>query len=108
MWYLLLIAIILGLIWSVYNLLRKVEKYEDIIEENDKFIEDELARNEALLEALRQIDNRQMFEKDDDVGSLFNLIKPSPTRGEGFSELIMVSNGKVPSPTISSSCWAIS
>ena len=80
MWYLLLIAIILGLIWSVYNLLRKVEKYEDIIEENDKFIEDELARNEALLEALRQIDNRQMFEKDDDVGSIFNLIKDTIRR----------------------------
>ena len=80
MWYLLLIAIILGLIWSVYNLLRKVEKYEDIIEENDKFIQDELARNEALLEALRQIDNRQMFEKDDDVGSIFNLIKETIER----------------------------
>ena len=80
MWYLLLIAIILGLSWSIYNLLAKVELYEDIIDENDKFIEDELARNEALLEALRKIDNRQMFEKDDDVGSLFNLIKDTIER----------------------------
>ena len=80
MWYLLLIAIILGLSWSIYNLLAKVELYEDIINENDKFIADELARNEALLEALRKIDNRQMFEKDDDVGSLFNLIKDTIER----------------------------
>ena len=80
MWYLLLIAIILGLSWSVYNLLAKVELYEDMITENDKFIENELARNEALLEALRQIDSRQMFEKDDDVGSIFNLIKETIER----------------------------
>ena len=80
MWYLLLIAIILGLSWSIYNLLAKVELYEDIIDENDKFIVDELERNEALLEALRKIDERQMFEKDDDVGSLFNLIKDTIER----------------------------
>jgi hypothetical protein len=80
MWYLLLIAIILGLSWSVYNLLAKVELYEDIIAENDTFIADELGRNEALLEALRKIDERGMFEKDDDVGSLFNLIKDTIER----------------------------
>ena len=54
--------------YSVWNLLQKLESYED-------FIEDELKRNEALLEALRQIDQRQMFEKDDEVGSIFYEIK---------------------------------
>ncbi len=39
------------------------------------FLQTELEKNEALLEALRQIDNRQMFEKDDDVGSIFYQIK---------------------------------
>ena len=63
-----------------FNLFKKLEKYEDIIEENDLFIEDELKRNEALLEALRQIDQRQMFEKDDDVGSVFNQIKETIQR----------------------------
>jgi hypothetical protein len=61
-------------------MLKKLERHEEIIEENDKFIEDELKRNEALLEALRRIDNRQMFEKDDDVGSLFELIKETIIR----------------------------
>jgi hypothetical protein len=61
-------------------MLKKLEQYEDIIEENDQFIQDELTRNEALLEALRQIDNRQMFEKDDDVGSIFSLIKETIER----------------------------
>jgi len=64
-----------SLSYAVYNLLSKLEKYEDIIEENDLFIQSELQRNEALLEALRQIDERQMFEKDDEVGSIFYQIK---------------------------------
>ena len=76
----LLILIIVGLGYSNWNMLKKLEQYEDIIEENDQFIQDELGRNEALLEALRQIDNRQMFEKDDDVGSIFGLIKDTIER----------------------------
>ena len=66
--------------YVVWNLLKKLERYEDIIEENDKFIQSELQRNEALLEALRQIDQRQMFEKDDDVGSIFYQIKETIER----------------------------
>ena len=59
--------------YAVWNLLKKLESYED-------FINDELNRNEALLEALRQIDNRQMFEKDDEVGSIFYQIKETIER----------------------------
>lgn len=62
-----------ALSYAVYNLLQKLESYED-------FIEDELKRNEALLEALREIDNRQMFEKDDEVGSIFYQIKETIER----------------------------
>ena len=65
----------LGMGWVIYNLITKLENYEDVIDEYEKFIETELIRNEALLEALRQIDNRQMFEKDDEVGSIFYQIK---------------------------------
>lgn len=61
--------------YTIWNLLNKLEDCEDIIEENDKFIESELQRNEALLEALREIDSREMFEKDDEVGSIFYQIK---------------------------------
>jgi hypothetical protein len=66
---------VVALLFAVYNLLNKLEKYEDIIEENDTFLQTELERNEALLEALRLIDNREMFEKDDEVGSIFYQIK---------------------------------
>lgn len=73
-------ALTITMVWIIFNLLRKLEKYEDFIEEYEKFIIDERTKNESLLEALRQIDNRQMFEKDDDVGSIFYQIKETIER----------------------------
>ncbi len=71
-----ILGVLFGMcIYVIFNLLKKLEKYEEQTEEYQKFIETETKRNEALLEALRQIDNRQMFEKDDDVGSIFYQIK---------------------------------
>ena len=72
---LVILFLVLGFGTIIRNLLQKLEKYEDIIEENDIFLQSELQRNEALLEALREIDTRQMFEKDDEVGSIFYQIK---------------------------------
>jgi hypothetical protein len=59
--------------YGLWNLLNKLERYEE-------FIEAEENRNNALLEALRQIDQRQMFEKDDEVGSIFYQIKETIER----------------------------
>ena len=77
---LVILFLVLGMGAIIRNLLFKLEKYEDIIEENEEFIQSELERNEALLEALRQIDERQMFEKDDEVGSIFYQIKETIER----------------------------
>lgn len=71
------LAIALG--YATYNLLQKLEKYED-------FIEKETTRNTALLEALREIDNRQMFEKDDEVGSIFYQIKETIEKFKQFNQ----------------------
>jgi predicted Holliday junction resolvase-like endonuclease len=73
--YTILTLLIITLLYVVYNLLQKIEKYEDAYEETQKFIKTEIDRNEALLEALRLIDSREMFEKDDEVGSIFYQIK---------------------------------
>jgi len=72
---LLIIVIVLFLtaLYVIKNLLKKLEKYEE-------FVEKETQRNQALLEALREIDNRQMFEKDDEVGSIFYQIKETIER----------------------------
>ena len=72
------IALFLTTLYVIKNLLGKLEKYEE-------FIERETQRNQALLEALREIDNRQMFEKDDDVGSIFYQIKETIERFKQFN-----------------------
>jgi len=64
--------------YTIWNLLNKLEKYED-------FLEEEAKRNEALLEALREIDSREMFEKDDEVGSIFYQIKETIERFKQFN-----------------------
>ena len=74
-----IIAILFVLcIYIIFNILKKLEKYED-------FVETETRRNEALLEALRQIDSREMFEKDDEVGSIFYQIKETIERFKQFN-----------------------
>jgi Glu-tRNA(Gln) amidotransferase subunit E-like FAD-binding protein len=70
------LSLVLG--YVIFINLQKLESYED-------FIEKEIDRNEALLEALRQIDERQMFEKDDDVGSIFYQIKETIERFKQFN-----------------------
>ena len=74
--FLLALSLVLG--YVIFINLQKLESYED-------FIEKEITRNEALLEALRQIDERQMFEKDDDVGSIFYQIKETIERFKQFN-----------------------
>ena len=73
-----LVVFLAGAGYTIWNLLNKLEKYED-------FLEEETKRNEALLEALREIDSREMFEKDDDVGSIFYQIKETIERFKQFN-----------------------
>jgi hypothetical protein len=70
--------IVLTLGFVTINLLNKLERYED-------FVGSELIKNEALLSALREIDNREMFEKDDEVGSVFYQIKDTIEKYKQFN-----------------------
>ena len=70
--------LVVALSYAINNTLSKLEKYED-------FLEKETKRNEALLEALREIDSREMFEKDDEVGSIFYQIKETIERFKQFN-----------------------
>lgn len=70
-----ILCILLG--YTTFNMLRKVEAYEE-------YIDDEIKNNEKLLETLRKIDNKQMFEKDDEVGGLFDQVKSTIIRFKRF------------------------
>ena len=56
-----------ALIYSSYVTVRKIEIYEDNIM---RFYEGAT----KILRTSRHLDNREMFEKDDDVGTLFNQL----------------------------------
>lgn len=53
--------------YAVWNLLRKNEVMEDAI---DIFY----TRLDRTLQTMRAIDSREMFEKDDEVGSVFTQV----------------------------------
>jgi ABC-type multidrug transport system fused ATPase/permease subunit len=64
-----LILIIIGiLVYALNNALNKIETYE-------QFIRDRRDAYSQLLQNIRDIDSRELFEKDDDVGSVFTEIK---------------------------------
>lgn len=74
--FIILFLCILGAsLYANWNLLNKIETYEENIEIYEKFISEKAETYKKLLEKMRQIDQNQIFEKDDDVGSIFNGIK---------------------------------
>lgn len=54
--------------YTIWNLLNKLEKLEDFISLQEE-------RDIQLLSTLKDLDSKQMFEKDDEVGSVFDKIK---------------------------------
>ena len=54
--------------YAIYNLLIKLERYEDVIDMNTKtYIQ--------ILNAMKEIDSTGAFESDDEVGSTFQDLK---------------------------------
>ena len=68
------ISVVLNLILliGVRNLLRQNEQLEDrVIQITDETIE----KVQSALDRMRDLDNREVFEKDDEVGVTFNELK---------------------------------
>jgi len=62
-----LLVIVCVLSYTTYNLLRKNEELEDVI---NQFY----GRTNATVRLMRHLDNRQIFEQDDEVGSVFKQL----------------------------------
>jgi len=62
-----MVVLVAMLGYAVFNLLRKVELYETMIE---RFYTNTI----NILRTVRELDDRQMFEKDDEVGTLFQQL----------------------------------
>lgn len=65
----LIISVIINLAggYAIYNMLRKVELYEETIQEF-------YSRLSITLHNMRRLDERQMFESDDEVGDVFRQL----------------------------------
>lgn len=75
-WASLVISILLNvaLIYSSYVTLKKLEQFEDITEEYEKRILQFYEETSEILAISRSLDKREMFEKDDEVGQLFEQL----------------------------------
>lgn len=69
------VVIFFVLAYIFWNLLRKVEKLESIIEIQEKYITDfyNLVKQSEL--KIKEIDSKQLFQSDDEVGFFFTNIK---------------------------------
>jgi len=75
-WALLVISILLNiaLIYSSYITLKKLEQFEDITDEYEARILQFYEDASEILATSRRLDKREMFEKDDEVGQLFEQL----------------------------------
>lgn len=69
------VVIFFVLAYMFWNLLRKVEKLESIIGIQEKYITDfyDLVKQSEL--KIKEIDSKQLFQSDDEVGFFFTNIK---------------------------------
>jgi hypothetical protein len=68
-----ILVVILG--FTTFNLLRKIEKVEDIILQYDRYISEFNTQIEASEKRLNEVDAKGMFKSDDEIGWFFEQIK---------------------------------
>jgi hypothetical protein len=68
-----ILALIIGYI--IWNLMKKVEKLESMIEVQERYIIDfyDLVKQSEI--KIKEIDNNQLFQSDDEVGFFFTNLK---------------------------------
>jgi len=70
------IVILVGVIgYVIWNLMKKVEKLESMIEVQERYITDfyDLVKQSEL--KIKEIDSKQLFQSDDEVGFFFTNLK---------------------------------
>ena len=61
--------------FTTFNLLRKVEKIEDVVIRYDRFISEFSKQLDNTDKRLKEIDEKGMFKSDDEIGWFFKQIK---------------------------------
>lgn len=68
-----ILSIVLGFI--TWNLMKKVEKYEDIAQYQQNYIDNLSTIIGESAKRLQEVDERGTFQSDDEVGFFFNTVK---------------------------------
>jgi len=68
-------GLIIILVFTTWNLLRKVEKQEDIITQYNDYVTEFNTQIKMSEDRLKQIDEKGMFKSDDEIGWFFEQIK---------------------------------
>lgn len=71
---LLFICLVLSF-YGIYNLLRKVEAYEDAVEIQTRYLQNIATTISKGKEHVNMLDERGIFQADDEVGTFFEAIK---------------------------------
>lgn len=71
-------------VYTNYNLLVKNEKYEDMVKKYEKHINDVSNVIEFSNAKLKEIDTREAFKSDDEIGWFFDQIKYLQTQLDDF------------------------
>ena len=61
--------------FTTFNLLRKVEKIEDVVIRYDRFISEFSKQLDNTDKRLKEIDEKGTFKSDDEIGWFFKQIK---------------------------------
>lgn len=70
-----LTVLVLVLSYTSYNLLRKNEKCEDMIKSYENYIANLSSTIEFSDKKLKEIDARETFKSDDEIGWFFNQVQ---------------------------------
>ena len=75
----LLIIVIIVLSYITYNLLTKTEKLEDIAIKQNMYVSNISAIIEQTDLKLKELDSKEIFKSDDEIGFFFNNVKEIQT-----------------------------
>ena len=70
-----LLLAIAGLSYSMWNLLKKVERYEEDIQLKDEFITKFKSMVEDATEKMKKVDESGAFESEDETGFIFQAMR---------------------------------
>ena len=67
-------TLLLVSLYVIFNILKKLEQLESANEEYSKWVEQFYTKMNTILSDIKHIDDKKIFESDDEVGSVFSQI----------------------------------